>query len=117
MLPALHCQHYEEWSNALERLKDRVERGVNLSEEFTAVQQLYQEKIVTLSHQGIDFASAPRYQSLQTEIHRTLRLLQADLLFLKAARKSDTVLERQRTCLQHVKQLIGYCSAILNLGA
>lgn len=116
MLPTLHCQHYEEWLQTLERLKNRVERGVNLSEEFTGVQQLYQEKIVTLSHEGIDLAIAPRYQSLQTEIHRTLRLLQTDFLFLNAARQSATVRERQRSCLQQIERLIGYCRAILNLG-
>lgn len=114
MLPSLHCQRYEAFLRTLERLKQSVEEGANPLEEFKQVQQLYQDKILTLSSEGIDPAIAPRWQSLQTEVNRTLRLLQTDILFLSASQQVETRQQRQTACFQRIEQLFGYCRAILD---
>jgi hypothetical protein len=116
MLPSLHCQCCEEFLRSLEQLKQGVERGTNIQEEFKGLQQLYQEKILTLSSEGIEPAIAPRWRSLHTEINRTLRLLQTDILFLNASRQATTSQQRQTACLQHIERLVGYCTAMVNLG-
>ncbi|TAD78358.1 MAG: hypothetical protein EA001_07600 [Oscillatoriales cyanobacterium] len=50
-------------------------------------------------------------QSLQVEIHKQWRLLQADFAFLRAARQPATLAQRQTTMLQRLDQLTSYCES------
>ncbi|MDY7016158.1 MAG: heterocyst frequency control protein PatD [Cyanobacteriota bacterium] len=114
MLPPLHFQRYTDFLSALEELKASVDVGENAQQNFQQVQQAYQEQILTLTAEGIDAAIAPRWQSVHTEMHRTMRLLQADILFLGASRQSAIATSRQAACLARIEQLIGYCQVLIS---
>lgn len=48
-----------------------------------------------------------------TEINRSLRLLETDMLLLRSARSSDTSSKRLFNFQQRLEQVIGYCKLIL----
>jgi hypothetical protein len=114
MLSLLHFQRYEAFLATLERLKVSVEVGSDVKGEFQGVQQAYQEQILTLTTEGIERAIAPRWQSIQTEVNRAMRLLQTDILFLGASRQSAIAQQRQEACIARIEQLIGYCQLLLS---
>lgn len=120
MLPSSYRQQYQEFLAALTDLlhttkADHPEQA-QLKEKFQKVQQGFQEQIARLSGDGLDPAVAPRWQSLQTEIHRQMRLLEMDLIFLQASRQSATAQTRQAAMNNRIKTLIGYCEGIMGLG-
>ncbi|NEO28644.1 MAG: heterocyst frequency control protein PatD, partial [Kamptonema sp. SIO4C4] len=54
------------------------------------------------------------WQSIQTEINRTMRLLQTDVLFLQASRQMATRQQREQGCLQKIDKLIQFCHTLLD---
>jgi hypothetical protein len=54
-------------------------------------------------------------QPLQTEINKQLRLLETDLIFLKAARQPATLQQRHQQIQTRLTLLLRYCEAILVL--
>lgn len=119
MLPISHQQSYTELTTALENLKAAIagsNREPKVIEDCDRkVQQVYQDRIVTLTTESIDEAIASRWQSLQTEINRSLRLLQTDMIFLKASRQSQTTQQRLSACLTRIDQLMKYCQELHKL--
>ncbi|MFP4009987.1 MAG: heterocyst frequency control protein PatD [Spirulinaceae cyanobacterium] len=119
MLPISHQQSYTELTAALENLKNAIaapQREPQILEDCDRkVQQVYQDRIVTLTAESVDGAIASRWQSLQTEINRSLRLLQTDIIFLKASRQSQTTQQRLGACLTRIDQLMKYCQELHKL--
>lgn len=68
--------------------------------------------------QTIDEGKTPeshsRVQPIQTEIAKQLRLLETDLLFLRAARHPQTLQQRKTQMGDRLKLLHSYCDALLN---
>lgn len=77
------------------------------------VKTIFGEQIVNLTGDDLDPADRPRWQSLQTESYRLLKLLEMDVIFLQASRKSETATPRIRAMSERIKILIGYCEALL----
>ncbi|HEY9669998.1 MAG TPA: heterocyst frequency control protein PatD [Waterburya sp.] len=119
MLPSLHCQHYQEFQGALEQLlqyvADQQEKGTALRECFQEVKQVFQRQIATLSIDDIAPESASRWQSLQTEIHKQMRLLETDVMLLLSSRSLTTSQRRTSGLCDRVNTLIQYCTALLQL--
>ncbi|MDY6785507.1 MAG: heterocyst frequency control protein PatD [Cyanobacteriota bacterium] len=114
MLPVLYCRRYEEFLAAIEGLKASLEAGGDVKGDFQQVQQVYRERILTLTSEGIEDAIAPRWQSIQTEMNRAMRLLQTDVAFLGSSRNSAIAISRQSACLARIEQLIGYCRLLVS---
>jgi hypothetical protein len=91
-----------------------------ISTETISTEQLQTEiaQIKNLSQQ-IN-AAAPtethlQIQSIQTEINKQLRLLETDLIFLKAARQPDTMQQRQQQIQTRVTLLLSYVTRVLEV--
>ena len=118
MLPTSHCNSYEEFLAALEQLQQTVSLTnpidkTTLEKSFPQVQQLFFGKILNLSNEDLAPATASELQSYLTEIHRQMRLLQMDVLFLQASRQVTTANSRQATISDRIKMLINYSQRIL----
>ncbi|MEA5472173.1 heterocyst frequency control protein PatD [Spirulina sp. 06S082] len=124
--------HYGIFLENLEAFKVFLESSPDgksaIAERFTDLEQMYREKILILTVENGD-RSIPKdipetisqtisqhtsqWQSLHTETHRTMRLLQTDIIFLQASRKETTIQQRQAACLTKIEHLIAYCQQIL----
>ncbi|MGK7874305.1 MAG: heterocyst frequency control protein PatD [Xenococcaceae cyanobacterium] len=120
MLPKLHCQAYQEFLTALLELRDRATapnlEAASLQENFKQVQQVFQGQIMILTSDGLDPAIAPRWQSVQTELHRALRLLEMDIMFLCSSRQAATAGQRLASVSDRLEKIIGYCQLLLQCG-
>ncbi|MEC4804383.1 MAG: heterocyst frequency control protein PatD [Jaaginema sp. PMC 1079.18] len=119
MLPVSHQQSYTELKIALEGLQTAIASEPpeleRLEHENYKVQQVYQDRIVSLITESVDLAIASRWRSLHTEVNRSLRLLQTDIIFFKASRQVQTSQQRLTACLTRIEQLIGYCHELIGL--
>ncbi len=80
---------------------------------YEQVQIIFQEQILSVSLDELDFSALPLVRSAQTEIYKNLRLLGTELLFLTSSRQKRTTEQRLEKIEGKVKDLIGYCQAIL----
>jgi hypothetical protein len=119
MLPKSHYQAYQQFLNALLILRDQANSlpldAIALLEKWQLIQQVFQSQILKLNSEELDLAIAPRWQSLQTEIHRTLRLLEADMMFLRSSRQSATVQRHLVSLRDRLETLLGYCQVLLGM--
>ncbi len=119
MLPLLHFQRYQEFQHALEQLRKIITltelEGAALRDSFQNLQQLFQRQIATLSASELVPDDAPRWQSLQTEIHKQMRLLETDILLLLCARTPGTAQRRVGAVRDRLNTLIQYCEVLLQL--
>ena len=119
MLPLQHCQRYEDFQQALEQLQEAVAvlegEKVTLRQRFQAVQELFQRQIATLSADEIAPDVAPRWQSVQTEIYKQMRLLQTDIMLLQASRSSATSQSRVSHVRDRLNTLMQYCQVLIQL--
>ncbi len=119
MLPLLHFQHYQAFRQTLEqllktfRISDWEESM--LLERYQNVQQLFQSQIATLSADDVAPENAPRWQSLQTEIYKQMRLLETDMMMLHVSRSSATSQRRVLSLCDRLNTLIQYCEALLQI--
>lgn len=56
-----------------------------------------------------------RFQPIQTEVAKQLRLLETDLLFLQSARQAATAQQHKQRIDDRLTLLLRYCAAILAL--
>ncbi len=111
MLLPLHRQHLQEFITALEQLLPTSQQAENLEllrEQFQEVQQIFQGQILTLSRDG-----SLTYQPYLTEIHRLLRLLQIDVMFLLSSQQAVTSQQRQRGIEERIKAARALCEVLL----
>lgn len=121
-LPDLHHQAYGGLRSRLEGFRDRnFNPNHDLVEaiapqtwatEWQTLQSYFQTEILTLAEEGLDPAQAYHWRSLQTELNRTMRLLNTDLLFLRASRQADTTEQRVGLIRDRLSQLIDYCQRL-----
>jgi hypothetical protein len=119
MLPLLHFQHYQAFQQALAQLGKTLSvsdwEESMLLEGYQNVQQLFQSQIATLSADDVAPEYAPRWQSLQTEIYKQMRLLETDMMLLQASRSSATSERRVLSVRDRLNTLIQYGEALLQL--
>lgn len=121
MLSKQHSQAYQEFLLLLQKLQNNFESDtgeidiLSLQKQFPTLQTFFQQQITVLTGQELDPAIATRWQSLQTEMHRELRLLNTDILFLASARQAETRSQRLTAVRDRLQRIIGYCTAIKSL--
>ncbi|MBD1936697.1 heterocyst frequency control protein PatD [Microcoleus sp. FACHB-68] len=118
MLPEIHRQHYQRLYELLERLRqialpETIPDRATLSKALPEVWQFFQEKILSLPADELDRQTASRVQSYQIEMHKQLKLLDTDVMFLQASRQPATIQQRQAQLGDRIKTLMGYCEAVL----
>ncbi|MGP0128862.1 MAG: heterocyst frequency control protein PatD [cyanobacterium endosymbiont of Rhopalodia musculus] len=117
MLPKSHQKFYQQFFASLITLRDQVMmKNIDsrlLSQYFQVAQEIFQDKILELTTESLENSVVSSWQSTQTEIYRTLRLLRTDLLFLHSSYKQKTEEQRLESVLNHIEKLIGYCQVVL----
>ena len=118
MLPNALRQRYQDFQQGLEDLRSIVLQDnpdrLRLQEAYTRVKQLFQEQIASVSAEEIDPQTVSRWQSIQTETHKQMRLLLAEVQFLQASRQGATFQQRKGQIGDRLQTLIGYCNLLLN---
>lgn len=119
MLSPLHHQYCQELLTALRQLQQTV-NSVNTetrsrTQAFEQVQEVFQRQIANLTSDDLDPVHPSRIQPYLTEMHRQMRLLQMDVMFLQASRNLTTTQQRQLTMSDRIKSLISYCEALLQV--
>ena len=119
MLPLLHFQHYQAFQQALEQLRKTLSisdwEESMLLEGYQNVQQLFQSQIAILSADDVAPEQVSRWQSLQTEIYKQMRLLETDMMLLQASRSSATSQRRVLSLCDRLNTLIQYGEVLLQL--
>ena len=117
MLPEAHSRCYQEFKHLLQQLQvvvalETLDRML-LRSEVSQMQQFFQSRIVPLDVEDLDADLSSQVQSYRTEMHKQLRLLGMDVMFLQAAKHSTTTQQRQTQLDERICILIRYCEAIL----
>ena len=117
MLPKSHLYAYQEFLTVLLTLRDQATAEPpetdGLQETFERVQQIFQSQIMSLPDDSLNSEIASRWQSVQTEIYRALRLLKTDIMFLRSSRQAATAEQRLAAVGDRLEKIIGYCQVIL----
>ena len=119
MLPPTHRQCYLEFKLALQELQTTATttgwQPSVLRDHFQDVQQLFHSRIASLSADDLAPEDVSRWQSVQTEIYKQMRLLETDFMMLQASRSSATSSYRQTKVRDRIHTLIQYGEALLQL--
>ncbi|GBF81608.1 heterocyst frequency control protein PatD [Aphanothece sacrum] len=116
MLPKFDSESSSVFVQALSKFQDQVMAKdldiMALQKTFAEVQSIYQDQMFAVPPEALDPGLLSTWQSTQTEIYRTLRLLGTDLLFLQSSRQRGTLEQRLGIVRDRLDQLIGYSQAI-----
>jgi len=117
MLPSTHREPYQKFQKVLEQILERradidLDKAT-LPETLQNLQHLFKSEIITLSADDLDSEYAGRWQSVQTEFCRQMRLLETDVMLLQAARRAATLETRIAGICDRIKTLIQYCEVLL----
>ena len=119
MLPRQHRNAYQNLLAALITLREQAASShpdpVVLGENCQRVQRIFDQEILTLTSDELAPPIVPRFHSLQTEIHRFLRLLATDLLFLQSSRQVTTCQRRLEELGKRLEAGIAYCQAMVEM--
>lgn len=111
MLMEKHRQHYQGIRQMVCQLQAIAARRLDVAE-FRAVFSKVQQTEGSWADGDEDLGV--KAQSYQTEINKQLRLLEVDLLFLKAARQAATSEQRWAMMSDRLHLLILYCDTLLS---
>lgn len=118
MLPKLHFLAYQDLLTDIEELYSYTNKTnlelTHLFSRFQQVQKNFNDRVMTLNPDELEQQFLNQWQSLQTEIHRTLRLLGTDLMMLRSSRHNQTFNTRLITVKQRLEKLISYCQHLLS---
>jgi hypothetical protein len=115
-MPSTIRQNYQQFQQSLQVLQLKLTNSDvvsgTLQSEMAQLQLQFQQ--ISLSLHDLEQSQANlQIEAIQTEISKQLRLIQTDLVFLKAARQPATVEQRQQQMQTRLEQLLNYCSAAL----
>ncbi|NJL88613.1 MAG: heterocyst frequency control protein PatD [Coleofasciculaceae cyanobacterium SM2_1_6] len=75
--------------------------------------QVYTQEILPLTGEELPPEIVAKWRSIQTEIHRAMKLLTTDISLLRAARSPELQSQRQKVLLDRLTTLTTYCQVIL----
>jgi cell fate (sporulation/competence/biofilm development) regulator YlbF (YheA/YmcA/DUF963 family) len=114
MLPQSYRDPYQRFLERLNQLQKHLEEDANpvtLKSIFSELQQQFQEEIMSLTGEELTGETLSRWQSSQTEVHRMMRLLQNDMMFLQTSQSSQTSQQRLARVRDRVGKLIHFANA------
>lgn len=83
--------------------------------ECAQLNRLFQSQVQAMDWEDWPVQRRSLLQSIRVEMHKQLRLLVTDLMFLKAAKQAATLEQRWRDIGDRLTNLQGYCDAIIQL--
>jgi hypothetical protein len=121
MIPTLHQKTYQKFQMVLQALREEIEspnsRVAAISEKFVQVQQVFQQEIMSLTSDELAEDEIARFVKVQTEMHRNIRLLGTDLMFLRSSKQATTSTQRSSTVRDRLNNLMGFCQVMLTYGS
>ncbi|MEM8780331.1 MAG: heterocyst frequency control protein PatD [Cyanobacteria bacterium P01_G01_bin.49] len=118
MLPKSYHQSHVELLEILLKLQKQITANdvdiIAIKASYEQLKQVFHQKIMSLSTKELDSSQIIFWQSAQTEIHRTVRLLATELLFLQSARQTKTTEQRLSKISRSLEQLIIYCQKLID---
>lgn len=116
MLPKFYCDHYQEFLSLLLKFQASLTslESNNFAELYQELQQKFNQEIIVLNGSELEGENYYNWQSLQTEIHRTFKLLQTQIMFLLTSRQLTTNQKHLTTIYNYLNQLIAYCQKTVN---
>jgi len=114
MLPLSYRNAYQRFLKTLYQLQRQLQEEANpvtLKSVFSELQQQFQEEIMSLTGEELTGETLSRWQSSQTEVHRMMRLLQNDMMFLQTSQSSQTSQQRLARVRDRVGKLIHFATA------
>ncbi len=117
MSSIIHKKAYQEFLNLLKEFQDQLKVSDKpiLQGIWHDLQQFCQQKIFTLTDDGLDESIIQQWQSLQTEIQREFRLLNTDMLFLAASRQTKTKEVRFKSIRDRITKLAQFANMAKDL--
>ncbi|HBL14015.1 MAG TPA: hypothetical protein DD379_22005 [Cyanobacteria bacterium UBA11162] len=119
MLPPSQRQSYEDFQQVLQHFHSYATTPdleiLTIQEYFEDVKRIFESKIASLNAEDIPPDNTSRWQSLQTEIYKQMRLLETDMRLLQAARSSATFQTRASGVCDRLNTLMQYCKALIQL--
>ncbi len=117
MLPEVHQQRYRELQQKLEQLQQAIATDdgdrAALQPSVRDIQQFFQSQVMSLPMEEVDPSVVSRVQSFQTELHKQMRLLVTDAMFLASAKQSATVQQRQQQIRDRIEKSISFCHGLV----
>ena len=83
-----------------------------LAQQGQQLLQLWQQNFATVQGDNLSGTAFHQWRSLHTEIHRELRLLNMDLMFLGNSRSAQTQTAKQKTAGDRLEKILQYCKQI-----
>lgn len=108
MLPLFYREVYQTWLNYLQLLHTEVNQ-----DNFEQVHKYFYGEVMGLTEEGMDPVLVSRWRSLQTELHRLVRLLETDWLFCRSSRQSATKEQRLTVLRDRIRKIREYCQYFL----
>lgn len=116
---SLFQQHYQQLQSQLQQLQmDLPNLGDHKGEtpqRGQALLQFWQQQLAAESGDLLPETAYPTWRSLQTELHRELRLINVDLMFLDNSRTPAMKEQKRQEIGDRLTRLEQYCTQILNL--
>ncbi len=84
-----------------------------LMEQGQTLQNYFQAQIQPLDADLLPGEQRSRFRAIQTELHRHMRLLQTDFLFLRNAQQASTAVQRRGQVGDRLASLRGFCAGLL----
>jgi hypothetical protein len=117
MLPEVHQQRYRELQQKLEQVQQAIATDdgdrAALQQQVRDIQQFFQSQVMSLPMEEVDPSVVSRVQSFQTELHKQIRLLVTDTMFLASAKQSATVQQRQQQIRDRIEKSISFCHVLV----
>ena len=128
ILPNTHLKKYQLLLELLGQLQETVVNSVNSADtlnsvtqvetnHFLELQNFYQQQMFPLGEENFGAEVSPetasRWRSLNTEIHRSMKLLALDISLLKAARSPQMQKTRREGIIDRLSTLISYCKVVI----
>lgn len=115
MLPPAYRERYQAFLETLQQLQESLTEDVDpqqLKPIFSQLQAQFQGEIMSLTGEALSGETLSSWQSSQTEVHRMMRLLQNDMMFLQTSRRLQTSQQRLTTVRDRVGKLIDFADAL-----
>lgn len=115
MLTPSYRQAYQTFLEALQEAQQTTSAsaGGAIAPIVQNLQTLFKNQIFSLDGEELEGAVLSRWQSIQTELYKQMRLLETDAMLLQAARSTTTVATRRAYLSDRLKILVRYCDALL----
>jgi hypothetical protein len=115
MLPELYQERCEELKRSLmilqTALTDKAEGNYSKSIpiQWQTTQHFFEHELLSLP----PCETAPLFEQVRVEMHKQLRLLGTDLLFLQTAKQIEKQQQRLKMMGDRVQLLLNYCDGLL----